>query len=88
MPSKKDILDLYFMDSRYKLIDIAAFLDRMDRHEGEPDFRHHGFQKALEAMLQPGNKPRAQAVLEALSDHSEKPIPKATIQGAFGACRD
>ena len=35
MPSKTDILDLYFMDARYKLIDIAAFLDRLDRHEGE-----------------------------------------------------
>ena len=32
MPNKKDILDLYFMDARYKLIDIAAFLDRLDRH--------------------------------------------------------
>ena len=30
MPNKKDILDLYFMDARYKLIDIAAFLDRLD----------------------------------------------------------
>ena len=88
MPSKQDILDLYFMDSRYKLIDIAAFLDRVDRHEGETDFRHDGFHKALEAMLNPGEKPRAQAVLEALSDHSEEPIPKATIQGAFGACRE
>ena len=88
MPSKQDILDLYFMDSRYKLIDIAAFLDRVDRHEGETDFRHDGFLKALEAMLHPGNKPRAQAVLESLSDHSEEPIPAATIQGAFGAPRE
>jgi len=67
------------LDSRYKLIDIAAFLDRVDRHEGETDFRHTGFHKALEAMLSPGDKPRAQAVLEALSDHSEEAIPKATI---------
>lgn len=88
MPSKQDILDLYFMDSRYKLIDIAAFLDRIDRHEGETDFRYDGFQKAIEAMLTSGDKPRAQAVLEALSDTSEEPIPKATIQGAFGASRD
>ncbi|MBT8044777.1 MAG: hypothetical protein KJO79_07490 [Verrucomicrobiae bacterium] len=73
------------MDARHKLIDLAAFLDRVDRHEGEPDYRLDGFHDAVEAMLSPGDIPRAQAVLEALSDHTTKPIPKATIQGAFGA---
>jgi hypothetical protein len=85
MPSKKDILDLYFMDARCKLIDIAAFMDRLDRHEGDADFRLDGFLKALDAMASPGKQSRAQAVLNTLSDHSEEPIPKATIQGAFGA---
>ena len=32
MPSKKELLDLQFIDARHKLIDIAAFLDRIDRH--------------------------------------------------------
>ena len=85
MPSKKDILDLYFMDARCKLIDIAAFLDRIDRHEGDPDFRLEGFHQALDAMLNAGESPRAEAVLNALSDDTTEPIPKATIQGAFGA---
>lgn len=88
MPSKEDILDLYFMDARCKLIDIAAFLDRVERHQGEAGFRLDGFHQALDAMQNPGEIPRAQAVLEALSDHSETPVPKATIQGAFGACRE
>ena len=85
MPSKTDILDLYFMDARYKLIDIAAYLDRVDRHEGEADFRHRGFLKALEALLNPGDQPRAKAVLDALSDHSTEPADQATIQFAYGA---
>lgn len=85
MPSKKDILDLYFMPARRDLIEIAAYLDRLDRHDGEGDFRVEGFHKALEAMLTPGDKSRAESVLLALSDHSESPIPAATIQGAFGA---
>ncbi|MFC4993645.1 hypothetical protein [Rubritalea tangerina] len=85
MPSKKDILDLYFMPARRDLIEIAAFLDRLDRHPGETDFRMKGFEKALQAMLEPGEKSRAEAVLLALSDHSEEAIPSATIQGAFGA---
>ena len=84
MPSKKDILDLHFMDARYKLIDLAAFLDRVERHEGEADFRLAGLKKALPILLsdQPG---RAKAVLEALSDHSTEPAEAATIQVAYGA---
>ena len=84
MPSKKDILDLHFMDARYKLIDLAAFLDRVERHSGEGDFRLEGLKKALPILLsdQPG---RAKAVLEALSDHSTEPVEKATIQFAYGA---
>ena len=35
--TRQQILDLYFMDARSKLIDLAAFLDRVDRGEGEPD---------------------------------------------------
>lgn len=87
MPSKKDILDLHFMDARYKLIDLAAFLDRVERHPGEADFRLAGLKKALPILLsdQPG---RAKAVLEALSDHSTEPAEKATIQFAYGAPQD
>ena len=84
MPTKKDILDLHFMDARCKLIDLAAFLDRVERHPGEVDFRFEGLKKALPILLsdQPG---RAKAVLESLSDHSTAPAEKATFQGAFGA---
>lgn len=89
MPTKTDILDLYFMDSRYKLIDIAAYLDRLDRHDGDVDFRQRGFEKALAAMqAPPAGKSRAQAVLEALSDHSTEPADAATIQFAYGAPQD
>ena len=85
MPNKKDILDLYFMAARRDLIEIAAYLDRLDRHDGEEDFRVDAFQNALKALQNPKGKSRAEAVLLSLSDHSETPIPKATIQGAFGA---
>ncbi len=84
MPSKKDILDLHFMDARCKLIDLAAFLDRVERHDGEADFRLEGLKKALPILLS-GELGRAKAVLEALSDHSTEPAEKATIQFAYGA---
>ena len=79
------MLDLYFMDARSKLIDIAAFLDRLDRHEGDADFRHQAFLNAMDALRNPGDKSRAQAVLESLSDHTTEPIEAAGTQGAIGA---
>jgi len=86
MPSKKDILDLYFMDARCKLIDLAAYLDRLERHKGEEDFRQEGFRNALHALQNPSKgKTRVQTVLESLSDHSTEPIEAATIQVAYGA---
>jgi hypothetical protein len=84
MPSKKEILDLQFIDTRSKLLDLAAFLDRVDRHPGPEDYRFTALKNAIPILL--SEKPeRARAVLEALSDHSTDPIPKAAYQGAFGA---
>ncbi len=89
MPSKKDILDIYYMDARCQLITIAAYLDRLDRHEGASDFREPALHNAIEAMLAPNNgDTRAQAVLNALSDFSQDPTEKATIQFAYGAPAD
>ena len=86
MPTKKEIQDLYFMDSRYKLLDIAAYLDRVDRHEGDADFRHPALLKAIDAMLNPpADTTRAQAVHLAFSDHSTEPAESAGIQFAYGA---
>ena len=69
MPSKKELLDLHFMDARCKLIDLAAFLDRLERHPGEADFRFEGLKKALPILLsdQPG---RAKAILESQPEPS------------------
>jgi hypothetical protein len=82
--TRQNILDLYFMDARSKLIDIAAFLDRVDRGEGEPDFRLAAFRKALEE-LQHTEPQRAQGVLMSLSDPTSEPIAKAPGKGAIGA---
>lgn len=84
--TKAEGQDLYFMDSRAKLLDIASFLDRLDRMDGEADFRHPAFLEALQAMQSPTEgKTRVQAVLESLSDHSSEPLESATIGFAYGA---
>jgi hypothetical protein len=84
MISKQEILDLQFIDVRHKLLDVAAFLDRVDRHPGDEDFRIKALRETLPILLQetPG---RAQAILEVLSDTSTEPIPQSVFQGAFGA---
>jgi hypothetical protein len=84
MPTKQELLDLQFIEARHKLIDLAAFLDRIDRHPGAADFRYAAMKAALPILLT--ERPdRARAVLDAFSDPSQEPIPKAAFQGALGA---
>lgn len=73
MPTKSELLDLQFIEARHKLIDLAAFLDRIERHDGPTDFRHEALKNALPILLsdQPN---RARAILEALSDPTAEPI--------------
>jgi hypothetical protein len=82
--TRQELLDLYFVDARSKLIDLAAFLDRIDRADGEPDFRLEAFEKALLELAKP-NIGRATRVLLAFSDPTETPIEHAPGKGACGA---
>jgi hypothetical protein len=82
--TRQEILDLYFMDARWKLIDLAAFLDRVERAAGEDDFRMKAFRHAL-AQLGAGNSEKARRVLLAFSDPTTEPIAAATTKAACGA---
>jgi len=82
--SKKELLDLQFIDARARLIDVAAFLDRMDRHEGEGGARLAYFRKAIPILLE-DRQERARAVLELLSDTTTELTETAPFQGATGA---
>ena len=82
--TRNELLDLYFMDSRAKLIDLAAFLDRVDRGTGEADFRLAAFREALKE-LEGGEPTRARDVLLSLSDPTSEPIEKSPGKGAVGA---
>lgn len=84
MLKKQELLDLQFVDARARLIDLAAFLDRIDRHEGAADGRLRYFREALPILLE--ERPdRAKAVLEKFSDHSSDFPETAPFQGASGA---
>jgi hypothetical protein len=82
--TRQQVLDLYFMEARCKLIDLAAFLDRVDRASGDADFRLRAFREALNELG--GDAPgRAERVLKSLSDPTTKPIAAATTKAACGA---
>ena len=80
--TKQQVLDLYFLDARHKLVEIAAFLDRAERASGKEDFRLKRFHAALKKL---NGKSRAKKVLLEFSDPTTKPIAKAEGKGACGA---
>ncbi len=82
--TRQQVLDLYFFDARAKLIDLGAFIDRVERAAGEEDFRMKAFRAAL-AELSKAEPERARRVLLAFSDPSQEPIPAATTKAACGA---
>ena len=82
--TRQQVLDLYFMEARAKLIDLGAFLDRVERATGEEDFRMKAFRTALgELTRNDGHK--AKRVLLTFSDPTTEPIPAATTKAASGA---
>jgi len=82
--TKQQVLDHYFIDARHKLVELAAFLDRVERADGQADFRLKSIRAAL-AKLDGKKKNKAKAVLLAFSDPTTKPVAKAPGKGACGA---
>ena len=78
------ITDLYFAEARSKLIDLAAFLDRIERSEGEDDFRMKALRAALKELGTPGPE-RARKILLLLSDPTPDPVAQAGTKSASGA---
>lgn len=81
-----EVIRKYFLEHRAKIIDIAAFLDRVDRADGDgaSDYRIQAMREAIRIAgdLQPE---RARRILELLSDPSVEPIEQAPMKGAMGA---
>jgi len=82
--TRQQVLDQYFLEARHKLIELAAFLDRADRAQGEDDFRIAAFRRAVGILGQPGPD-KARQVLLAFSDPTTEPIPAAAAKSACGA---
>lgn len=82
--TRGEILDASFIDARARLIDLAAFLDRVERGKGDADFRLPALQSAL-AILSDADPEKARRVLLAFSDPTHEPLPTAPGKPACGA---
>lgn len=86
--SRGRVIDTYFMEHRGKVLDVAAFLDRVDRAgppgpDGE-DARMAALRRAI-GLLASDGPDRARRILELLSDPTTEPIDAAGEKGASGA---
>lgn len=83
-----DILELYFIENRARLLDIASFLDRIDRYPGaeeaREDFRYQALSNAI-GMLGSKDSGRTQAIQLSLSDPTTEPLESAAGLKAVGA---
>lgn len=86
-PKPVNLADIGFMDARSKLIDLAAFLDRVQRAGQESDFRVQALKRAT-LHLGSSEPNRARDVLLTLSDPTVEPIARSTMQGASGAWKE
>lgn len=83
--TRPEILDASFIEARARLIDLAAFLDRVERSEGAADHRLPALRAALPILSDPDPE-KARRVLLAFSDPTRDPAP-AVGPPACGAAR-
>ena len=85
--TQRELIEGFFMEHRAQIIDIAAYLDRLDRsvqHDAENDFRLRSIRKAMRELGsdEPG---RVERILMHLSDPVVELMDTRDRQNAFGA---
>lgn len=83
----KELADEYFIENRNRVLEIAAFLDRLDRADPERasrDFRVRAFTDALAVLAsrEPGYVTQIQMLL---SDPTTEPLATLDRKSALGA---
>jgi hypothetical protein len=96
IPSPKtgrELVDEYFIENRTRLLEIAAFLDRLDRTDSslvDRDYRVRAFREAirlLEDRPSAADEPqtRVERIQQLLSDPTTEPLEKLDVKSARGA---
>ncbi|MDQ3539861.1 MAG: hypothetical protein M3440_04170 [Chloroflexota bacterium] len=85
--SQQHLIDDFFMEHRTKILDIAAFLDRLDRsidQNGNDDFRIVAFREAVRELS--SNDPeRGERVQMIFSDKDTQLLDELDRKAAYGA---
>lgn len=82
----RELVDEYFIENRTRLLEIAAFLDRIDRADpsyAARDFRMKAFAEALGALM--GSAGRLDRIQLLLSDPRATPLDALDRKSALGA---
>jgi hypothetical protein len=85
--TQRELIDEYFMEERVKVIDLAAFLDRLDRAreaDADNDFRLRSIRDAL-AVLAGDHGGRVQRVQMIFSDPRSELLEELDQKSAKGA---
>jgi hypothetical protein len=84
--SATQLVDEYFIENRNRLIEVAAFLDRLDRSDPavKQDFRVQALSEAI-TVLASDSPSRVQDIQLLMSDPRTEPLPALDRKGAVGA---
>jgi hypothetical protein len=83
------LIDEYFIENRTRLLDLAAFLDRLDRAADpavDSDFRMRAFREALRVLSDSGRS-RVEQIQRIFSDPTTEPTDGLDHKSACGAYR-
>ena len=86
----RQLVDEYFIENRTRLLEIAAFLDRLDRVDdglAERDFRVRALREGI-AVLADGSasdETRVERIQMILSDPTTEPLERLDQKSARGA---
>ncbi|AHG93171.1 hypothetical protein J421_5636 (plasmid) [Gemmatirosa kalamazoonensis] len=87
----RELVDEYFIENRTRLLEIAAFLDRLDRVDdtlAQRDFRARAFREALGVLTADaatGDATRVERIQMIFSDPTTEPLERLDQKSARGA---
>jgi hypothetical protein len=88
--TQREIIDTYFMENRSRILDVAAFLDRLERaraKDAEDDFRYRALREAMQALVG-DSATRTKDIQMILSDPKTDLLDERDQQSADGAARE
>ena len=89
----RELVDEYFIENRTRLLEIAGYLDRLDRTDPtlvDQDFRVRAFREALALLSAPPSDgerdmTRVERIQLLMSDPTTEPLEKLDMKSARGA---